>query len=103
MSMSGASARSLEMNRSNRTSIRSGIDRRDAQAIADGRIGRRAASLAEDARIAGKADQVPDGQEIGRVIQLLDDGELALDQLGDLGGDAGGISLVAPAQASRAR
>ncbi len=73
-----------------------GVDGRDSQAIADGRVGRRAASLAEDAHGAGKADQVPDGQEIGRVVQLLDDRQLALDELAHLGRDAGGITLSRP-------
>ena len=36
-----------------------GIDRRDAQAVADGRIGRRAASLAEDAAAAGRTAPGP--------------------------------------------
>ncbi len=74
------------------------VDGRDPQAIADGRVGRRAASLAEDARGAGKADQVPDGQKIGRVIQLIDDGQLALDELAHLGRDARGVTLPSPGQ-----
>src|SRR5579863_3351062 len=36
------------------------IDRRDAEAIADGRVGGRAASLAQDAALAGKAHEVVD-------------------------------------------
>ena len=47
-----------------------GIDRRDAQAVADGRIGRRAAALAENAPPPGESHQVPDGEEIGLVVQL---------------------------------
>ncbi len=43
-----------------------GVHGSHAQAIADGRVGRRASPLAEDAPGAGEADQVPDGQEIGR-------------------------------------
>ena len=47
-----------------------GIDGRDAQAVADGRIGGRAASLAEDAPPPGESHQVPHGQEIRLVVQL---------------------------------
>ena len=57
-----------------------GIDGGDAQAIADGRVGRRAASLAEDAPPPGEAHQVPDGEKIGLVVQLRDQLQLVLEQ-----------------------
>src|SRR5437762_2980363 len=41
------------------------IDGRDAERVADGAVGRRAASLTEDAALAGEADDVPHDQ-IGR-------------------------------------
>ena len=49
-----------------------GIDRRDAQTIADGRIGRRAAALAEDAASPGETHQVPNREKIGLVVQFFD-------------------------------
>ncbi len=48
------------------------VDIGDADAIADGGIGGRAAPLAQYALGAGEADNVLDGQEIGGVAQLLD-------------------------------
>ncbi len=44
----------------------------DADAIADGGIGGRAAALAQYALRAGEADDVLDGQEIGGIAKLLD-------------------------------
>ena len=44
------------------------IDLGDAEAVADRRIGRRAAALAEDVLAAREADDVVDGEEIGRVV-----------------------------------
>ena len=46
------------------------IDLGDAEAEADRRIGRRAAALAEDVCAAGVADDVVDGEKIGRVVEL---------------------------------
>ena len=46
------------------------IDRGDAEHEADGGIGGRAAALAEDAARARECDDVPDGEEIGRVIAV---------------------------------
>ena len=54
-----------------------GIDGGDAEAIADRRIGGRAAALAEDAARAGKADDVVNGEEVGRVVEPGDQLELA--------------------------
>ena len=52
------------------------IDGGDAEHVADGGIGRRAAPLAEDAAALGEADDVVDGEEIARIVELLDQGEL---------------------------
>src|SRR5690606_16596378 len=41
-----------------------GIDRGDAKHIADGRVGRRTAALAENAAAASEPDQIPDSQEV---------------------------------------
>ena len=56
-----------------------GIDGGDAEAIADGGIGGRAAALAEDLLRAGVAHQIMDGEEIRRVVELGDEGELMLE------------------------
>ena len=55
------------------------VDLGDAQAVADGGIGGRAASLAEDAARAREAHDVVHGQEIRLVAQLGDQLELVLD------------------------
>ena len=57
----------------------SGRDRGDAEAVADDRIGRRAAALAEDAARAGEVDDVVDGEEVGRVAELADQRELVFE------------------------
>ena len=50
---------------------RSRVDLGDLKAIADHRVGRRAAALAEDvAAHTGMADDVVDGEEVGCVLQL---------------------------------
>ena len=67
-SMSGGSLRSSETKRSNRRSTFSGFDLGDPEAIADHRIRRRAAPLAQDALGAREADDVVDGEEVGRVV-----------------------------------
>ena len=51
----------------------------DAQAVADHRVGRRAAALAEDPPFPGKAHHVVHGEEVVLVVQLLDQGQLVLD------------------------
>ena len=70
-SMSGGSLRSSERKRSNSSAfVRD--DRGDAEAIADGGIGRGAAALAEDRLFcfAGKADDVVHSEEI-RFVFLI--------------------------------
>ncbi len=54
------------------------IDIGDGEAIADGRVGGRAAALAEDAEPARIVHDVVHGEEIGRVVELLDQSELLL-------------------------
>ena len=58
------------MKRSNSSVDLGRVDRGDAEAVADHGIGRRAAPLAEDVARAGIVDDVVDGQEIGRVVEL---------------------------------
>ena len=60
------------------------IDRGDAEAIADDRIGGRAAPLAQDAAPPRKPHDVVDGQEIAGVVEPLDQLQLVLDQIADL-------------------
>ena len=61
------------------------IDTGDAQAIADRRIRRRPPPLAQNALLARPGDNVMHGEEIGRIVERLDQGEFAQDELGDLG------------------
>ena len=49
-----------------------GINAGNAKAITDTRVRRRPAPLAQNPPRAGKADDVIDGQEIGRIVQLAD-------------------------------
>ena len=65
-----------------------GIDLGDAEAEADGGIGRRAAALAEDFLRAREAHDVVDGEEIGRVGELRDQREFVLDGGAHLGRQA---------------
>ena len=68
----------------------------DADDIADERIGRRAAPLAQNAARAGELDDMMDGEEIGLVFERADDRELMLDRLRHRLRHAAGI---APARA----
>ena len=68
------------------------VDRGDVEAVADRRVGRRPAALAQDAAASGEADDVVDGQEIGGVIELGDQVELVGDLTGSRVWDAVGIA-----------
>ena len=67
-----------------------GIDRRDAEAVADRRVRRRAAPLAEDRLrpCACPGDDVVDGQEEMLVTEFLDEDKLVFELASDLGRDA---------------
>ena len=69
------------------------IDRRHAQAITDGRVGRRTSPLAEDIPAPCKTNQVPDREEVGLVVKLFDQVEFVFEQPADLGRDAVGVAL----------
>ncbi len=69
-----------------------GIDLGDPEAIADRRIGRRAAPLAQDAARLGVAHDVVHGEEIGRVFQVADQREFVIERLAHIGGNAVGIA-----------
>ena len=56
-----------------------GVDRRDAERVADRAVGGRAAALAEDAALAAEADDVPDDQEVAGEVELPDERELVLE------------------------
>ena len=76
-SMSGHSPRSSDRKRSNSSSMLHRIDGGDAEAVADGAVGRRAAALHEDVLLPAEVDDVPDDQEVAGEIELLDEIELA--------------------------
>ena len=57
------------------------VHRRDAEAVADGAVGRRAAALAEDPLAARVAHDVPDDQEVARESELRDERELVRELL----------------------
>ena len=67
-----------------------GIDRGDAEAVADRRVGRRAAALAEDRRLlcARPAHDVLDGQEEMFVAEPFDQDEFVLELAADAGRNA---------------
>ncbi len=53
------------------------IDGGDAEAVAHGAVGRRAAALHEDVLLPAEIDDVPDDQEVAGELELLDQIELA--------------------------
>ena len=61
-----------------------GVDGGNAEAVADGRVGGRAASLAEDAPPPGESNQVPNREKIRLVMQFRDQLQLVLQQPADL-------------------
>ena len=61
------------------------VDLGDAERVADGRVGGRAAALAQDALRPRERDDVLDGEEVRLVIEFRDQGEFVLDQFADLG------------------
>src|SRR5204863_6813182 len=55
------------------------VDRGDAEGVADGAVGGRAAALRQDVVLAAEAHDVPDGEEVAGEPELLDQRQLALD------------------------
>ena len=55
-----------------------GIDRGDAQRIADGAVGGGAASLDQNIFLAAEADQIPDNQKIAGQLEFFDQRQLTL-------------------------
>ena len=76
--MSGHSPRSSERKRSKSRFHADGIDRGDAERIADRAVGRRSASLHQDVLFAAEADQVPDNEEVAGEVELFDQRQFAL-------------------------
>ena len=95
-SMSGGSARSREMKRSNSRSMRTGSDGGDAEAVAHRGIGRGAAPLTEDLVLPAELDEVPHGEEIALVGELADDLKLAFELCPDVFRDAAAVALPGP-------
>ena len=54
------------------------VDIGDGEAVADGRVRRRAAPLAENVEVPRVMHDVVHGEEVARVIELLDQRELLL-------------------------
>ena len=65
-----------------------GVDLGDEERVADGRVRRRAASLAQDAARARERDDVVHGEEIRLVGELGDQRELVLDERAHVRGNA---------------
>jgi hypothetical protein len=85
--MSGGSSRSALTKRSNRRSTRAG-----SKAVADRRVGRRAAALAQDGARAREAYDVVHGQEVGCVAEPVDQRELVVEGRLDRARHAAGIA-----------
>ena len=65
-----------------------GVDGGDAEAVADGRVGGRPPPLAEDAVAAAELDDLPHGEEVAAVVELVDEGQLLRNLRPHRGGDA---------------
>ena len=70
------------------------VDLGDPETVADRRVGRRAAPLAEDVLRASEADDVVHGEEIGRVAELADQHEFVVERGAHAVGDAAGIARL---------
>ena len=81
------------------------IDRRDPEAVADHRVRGRAAALAEDPLAPAVLDDLPHGQEVAAVVELVDQRELLVDLLPDGRWHATGAGevLARPAQGDLAK
>ena len=73
-----------------------GIDGGDAETVADRRIGGRPAPLAQDRLLPRprETDDVMDGEEIARIVELLDQRQLLLEHRPDLGRNAVRIAFA---------
>ncbi len=62
-----------------------GIDRGDAERVADGAVGGGAASLHENVLLAAEANEIPDDEEISGEFEFFDQGEFAFDLVAGAG------------------
>ena len=76
-----------------------GIDGGDAERIADGAVGGRAASLNQNVLLAAVADQVPDDEEISGELEFLDQRQFFFDLAARFGLHVGRGAAVAIAEA----
>ena len=74
------------------------VDRRDAEAVADRRVGRRAAALGEDAAAPADLDDVPHRQEVSAVVELVDQRQLPLELRRHVGGNQAAVAAARPAE-----
>ena len=79
------------------------VDLGDAERVANRRIRRRAAALAENLLRPRERDDVVDGEEVRLVAELGDQRKLVLDQLAHVRRDAGGIAPEEPGLGQRAQ
>ena len=82
--MSGGSRRSGGNEAREQQIVLRRIDGGDSEHIADRRIGGGAAPLAQDLLLAREGDDVVDGEEIGRVIELRDQRQLLREEIAHL-------------------
>ena len=80
-----------------------GVDRRDAEAVADHGARGRAAALAEDPLAPAVPDDLPHGEEVAAVVELVDERELAVDLREDCRRHAAGEALARPAKGELAK
>ena len=78
--------------------VLSGVHAGDLKAIAHGRIGSRAPALTQDWRVNGarEIDDILDGEEVSRKVELCDQRKLALERVVDGFGHAFWISPLCP-------
>ena len=72
------------------------IDGGDAERVADGAVGGRAAPLRQDAVFAAEAHDVPDDEEVAGQMQLFDQRQLALDLAARASRDRAGSGCARP-------
>src|SRR5262249_32737432 len=77
--------------------------RGDLQRVTNCGVGCRPAPLAEDSALAGKADDVPDGEEVPGEIELFDQRQLAFDLRKDAGWRTLGVAVAKTVMGQRAQ
>src|ERR1700683_1875913 len=72
-----------------------GVNRGDAERIADRAVGGRSAALHQNVLFAAELDDVPDDQEIAGQVELFDEGELVIDLAASAAAQIGGLAMIA--------